>query len=250
MCLSIPWPLEFQVHIYTHTHFLGCLLFESCCFHLEHGCFVVFYGTRALLSTTHAVLVAVLRSRGDKHSALVESLNMHGRAMVFCNGVPSCRSTEHVLREAGFDSVGLHGGIPPKLRSKFYQSFLDGSASVLVCTDIAARGLDFGGEVDTVVNFDTPLDATTYLHRAGRAGRAGARGIVTTLYAKREAARANELRTAVQSGSELVSIDHTLHRAGDVLKNTLKRSSSPKHTKMKLANDPAVPKHVAKVVHR
>ena len=79
----------------------------------------------------------------------------------------------------------------------------------MVCTDLAARGLDFGGgeggKVDHVVNFDFPMNPIDYIHRSGRTARAGATGKVTSLVAKKDKILANEIDTAVKMGQPLDS---------------------------------------------
>jgi membrane protease YdiL (CAAX protease family) len=134
--------------------------------------------------------------------------------LVFCNTVPSARSTAHFLGEQGGLTVAsLHGGIPPRLRQSEYELFLRGGASVLVCTDAAARGLDFpGARSVSVVLFDFPLNAVEYLHRAGRAARAGRDGAVVSLVARRDLV----LATPTASPSTLPQPDRRGGLAGDL----------------------------------
>jgi superfamily II DNA/RNA helicase len=129
------------------------------------------------------------------------------RVLVFCNTVPSARSTAHFLGEQGGLTVAsLHGGIPPKLRQSEYELFLRGGASVLVCTDAAARGLDFPGARVSVVIFDFPLNAVEYLHRAGRAARAGRDGAVVSLVARRDLVLATALEQAARAGADMAAL--------------------------------------------
>lgn len=81
---------------------------------------------------------------------------------------------------AGFDLVALHGKLRPETRDKNFARFLTSTMpTVLLCTDVAARGLDIP-QVDLVVQ-DPPQDPKTYIHRAGRAGRAGRRGLAVVM---------------------------------------------------------------------
>jgi len=73
----------------------------------------------------------------------------------------------------------------------------------MVCTDLAARGLDFPGTVDHVINFDFPLNPIDYLHRTGRTARAGAPGRVTSLIAGRDRVLARRIEWALQHGEPL-----------------------------------------------
>jgi superfamily II DNA/RNA helicase len=109
------------------------------------------------------------------------------RVMVFCNSMASCRAVDHYLSESGLRTVCFHGEVPAPLRkvaiSEFTSPDVAGTAAqpVLVCTDLAARGIDMPAKVDHVVNFDMPSNPTWYLHRSGRTARAGASGMVTSL---------------------------------------------------------------------
>ena len=106
------------------------------------------------------------------------------QTVIFCNTVKSCRAIGHALEEAGFAAVGYHGAMPASLRGANFEAFCNGSARLLICTDLFARGLDLN--VSRVVNFDMPQTLNEYLHRVGRTARAGREGTVLNLYSKRE----------------------------------------------------------------
>lgn len=121
--------------------------------------------------------------------------------MVFCNSIQACRAVDHFLTEAGVATVCFHGDMPIPARKDAIRAFTGvdpdraggvargpdevgpgaGEPPVLVCTDLAARGLDMPVRVQNIVNFDMSLSAKDYLHRAGRTARAGASGTVTSL---------------------------------------------------------------------
>ena len=109
------------------------------------------------------------------------------RVMVFCNSISSCRAVDHHLSEAGTPTVCFHGDMPAPMRKVTIATFTSPSVAespaqpVLVCTDLAARGIDMPARVDHVINFDMPSGPTWYLHRSGRTARAGADGAVTSL---------------------------------------------------------------------
>jgi superfamily II DNA/RNA helicase len=84
------------------------------------------------------------------------------------------------LAERGFPSSPLHGDMPQVAREKALKKFRDGELKVLVCTDVAARGIDVA-DVTHVINYSCPEDDKNYVHRIGRTGRAGATGIAVTL---------------------------------------------------------------------
>ena len=146
----------------------------------------------------------------DKLALLAQVLNgRQGRdsTVVFCNTLASCRACEHHLSELGLDTLCLHGDVPPRERREVISRFRAGDAGLLVCTDLAARGLDFGERpVGHVVMFDFPLNSVDYLHRAGRTARAGASGRVTSLVARRDTVLAGRIEEALRTGATLESL--------------------------------------------
>jgi superfamily II DNA/RNA helicase len=131
------------------------------------------------------------------------SRDSQARTLVFCTTTDSARAVQHVLVEQGFDASCMHSLMPPKRRAEDFHKFLSNATRLLVCTDISARGLDFGGVViDQVINFDFPPTAADYLHRAGRTARAGRAGVVTSFVPQqqRQSARLQrELAKAIQA---------------------------------------------------
>ena len=99
-----------------------------------------------------------------------------------------------MLREHGYQSVSLHGDMAPIARQKGFEQFVSGEATILVCTDLAARGLDIR-TVDHVVLFDFPRNAVDYLHRIGRTGRANESGTATSLITRYDTTLVEELRS-------------------------------------------------------
>src|SRR6266540_2891458 len=102
------------------------------------------------------------------------------------------RRTKRVV-ERGYRAGALHGDLPQVVRERVMRSFRKGKLDVLVCTDVAARGLDIAG-LSHVINYDTPEDERAYVHRIGRTGRAGAAGVAITFVAWNEAATADLIR--------------------------------------------------------
>jgi len=140
----------------------------------------------------------------DKHKELVNVIagSAAVQVLVFCNSAESARATEHYLRERGMATACLHGDIPPKLRKENWDRFTSGGARVLVCTDIAARGLDTLS-VEHVVMLDFALTGVTYIHRAGRTARAGRKGRVTALVNRRERPLATVVEHLVKNSAPL-----------------------------------------------
>jgi ATP-dependent RNA helicase DeaD len=110
------------------------------------------------------------------------------RAIVFCNtkiGVDEC--TEKML-DIGYVADKLHGDIAQAQRERVLARFRSGDVSLLVATDVAARGLDVD-DVDVVFNYDLPYEAEDYVHRIGRTGRAGRGGTAISFVTQRESRR-------------------------------------------------------------
>lgn len=95
-----------------------------------------------------------------------------GAAVVFCNKSATVNWLGYSLEEMGVQHLRLQGEMPAAVRAGIFRSFQKGTVDVLVCTDIASRGLDTS-RVRLVVNYDCPESHTDYIHRAGRVGRAG-----------------------------------------------------------------------------
>ncbi|MFO1339218.1 MAG: ATP-dependent RNA helicase DbpA [Burkholderiaceae bacterium] len=100
--------------------------------------------------------------------------------LAFCNTKAQCRDLVHVLRAQGFAALELHGDLDQRERDQVLVRFANRSLSVLVATDIAARGLDIA-QLEAVVNVDVSPDPATHTHRIGRTGRADAEGWAFTL---------------------------------------------------------------------
>jgi superfamily II DNA/RNA helicase len=115
------------------------------------------------------------------------------RVAVFRRTKRGVERTIQGLLERGYRAGALHGDLPQVVRERVMGSFRKGKLDVLVCTDVAARGLDIAG-LSHVVNYDTPEDERAYVHRIGRTGRAGAAGVAITFVAWNEAATADLIR--------------------------------------------------------
>lgn len=111
-------------------------------------------------------------------------------AVVFCNTRQDVRGVTQELVDREFSVLALHGELDQREREEMLVRFANRSCSVLVASDVAARGLDIQ-ELPMVINFDIASDADTHLHRIGRTGRAGRRGIALSLCTPREITRAN-----------------------------------------------------------
>jgi ATP-dependent RNA helicase DeaD len=125
--------------------------------------------------------------RADKPFALGRILDIESpqSALVFCRTRTEVDQLTETMNGRGYRAEALHGGMDQSQRDRVMSRLRDGTAELLVATDVAARGLD----VDTlthVVNYDVPSAAESYVHRIGRVGRAGRRGVAITLAEPRE----------------------------------------------------------------
>jgi len=98
------------------------------------------------------------------------------QVVIFVNGVRRARELDKLLIECNFPSMVIYGGMEQQERLDRYNKFKDYKARILVSTDIFGRGVDFE-RVNIVINYDMPDKADQYLHRVGRSGRFGTKGL-------------------------------------------------------------------------
>ncbi len=102
-------------------------------------------------------------------------------SLVFCNTRRECQDVADALHDAGFSVLALHGDLEQRDRDQTLIRFANRSLSVLVATDVAARGLDIAA-LDLVINYQLAHDVETHTHRIGRTGRAGQQGLACSLF--------------------------------------------------------------------
>lgn len=106
-------------------------------------------------------------------------------AIIFCRTKRRVSKLNEALQQAGYDCDELHGDLSQGKREAVMKRFREAKLQLLVATDVAARGLDVEG-VTHIFNYDMPLDADSYIHRIGRTGRAGGKGLAVTFASPRE----------------------------------------------------------------
>jgi len=153
-----------------------------------------------------SLLVDVISSRQNNNN------NDEAKTIIFCNTAASVRAVQYALGEARIgDTLAYHGELNSKIRNENLQAFRGKKTddatikneNVLVCTDLAARGLDVPA-VDHVIMFDFPLNSLDYLHRSGRTARGTTgKGRVTALVAKRDKVLAIAIENAILRGDAL-----------------------------------------------
>jgi superfamily II DNA/RNA helicase len=138
-----------------------------------------------------------------KLSALIAELRREdGLTLVFVRTKRGADRLVKRLGRAGVDAVAIHGDRSQGQRTRALQSFQTGQVRTLVATDVAARGIDIDG-VAHVINFDPPADREGYVHRVGRTGRAGRRGIGTTFVGAEHERDVSRIATALDLHDEL-----------------------------------------------
>ncbi len=117
----------------------------------------------------------------DKPEIVSRVLQSDGRdrMMIFCRTKRSAQRLSEDLAERGFAAAPIHGDLNQLARERALKKFRAGTIDVLVATDVAARGIDVTG-VSHVINYECPDDELAYVHRIGRTGRAGAKGVAIT----------------------------------------------------------------------
>lgn len=150
--------------------------------------------------------------RPDKRAVVSEIAARQGRTLLFVRTQHGADKLARKLREIGIGAVALHGGKAQNQRTRMLAAFADGTAPVLVATDVAARGLHID-DISLVVHVDPPADPKDYLHRTGRTARAGASGTVVTIVTpddREEAARLAERASVTLTDVEVRPGDRRL----------------------------------------
>jgi ATP-independent RNA helicase DbpA len=116
-------------------------------------------------------------------------------ALVFCNTKVECQEVADALIKQGFSALAIHGDLEQRERDQVLVRFANKSVSVLVGTDVAARGLDIK-ELSAVINYELPRDPEIHIHRIGRTGRAGEQGLALSLATAQETRRVQAIEDA------------------------------------------------------
>ena len=133
------------------------------------------------------------------------------QSIIFCSSAPRVELlARKITTELGVSAFFLHSRMPQEHRNQVFHDFRSGSARNLVTTDLLTRGIDVAA-VNVVVNFDFPKNAETYLHRIGRSGRFGHRGIAISFVTYEDRHRLFEIEAAL--GTEIQPMPTTVDRA-------------------------------------
>ena len=152
-------------------------------------------------------------SDDDKRRAIHRVLKDRGvrQAFIFVNSKLGCARLARSLEREGLKTAALHGDKSQDERLKALDAFKKGEVDLLVCTDVAARGLDIK-DVPAVFNFDVPFNAEDYVHRIGRTGRAGASGLAVTLVSSSDARLVGDIEKLIKKKIDLEPIEFEAER--------------------------------------
>lgn len=134
-------------------------------------------------SHTHIQQRLFICGKSDKLESLQRLLANHSveSAVIFCNTIKVVKEVCDYCWQIGLSAKALHGDLEQRDRDQVLVQFSNRSCSILVATDVAARGLDIE-DLPVVINFDLPRDPEIYIHRIGRTGRAGKEGLALSLF--------------------------------------------------------------------
>lgn len=144
------------------------------------------------------------RERDDAVFRVLEAQELD-KVVIFCRTKSEVDRLTTLMMGRGFLAKALHGDMEQRQREAVTSSFKKGEINVLVATDVAARGLDVKG-VSHVINFHIPFGPDSYVHRIGRTGRAGEKGVAITLVSPRECRELRRIKTVVGSEMEFFKL--------------------------------------------
>merc|ERR1712100_932301 len=118
------------------------------------------------------------KTKNRKLNDLLDALEFN-QVVIFVKSVQRAVALDELLQECSFPSISIHSGLKQEERIARYKAFKDFQKRIMVSTDLFGRGIDIE-RVNIVVNYDMPEDSDSYLHRVGRAGRFGTKGLALT----------------------------------------------------------------------
>jgi ATP-dependent RNA helicase DeaD len=142
---------------------------------------------------------AVETTDREKQATLVKLLEVTQPylSIIFCRTKVRAKTLNEALQEMGYASDELHGDLSQAKREKVMKQFRDARLQLLIATDVAARGLDVEG-VTHIFNYDIPQDVDSYIHRIGRTGRAGEKGLAITLFASKDRRELADIENGIE----------------------------------------------------
>ncbi len=169
-----------------------------------------------------------------KKDLLIRILDLHDfrSSIIFCNTKSMVDELVLFLQKNKYLVDGLHGDLKQMVRDRVMTAFRNNSINILVATDVAARGIDVSG-IDSVINYDIPLENELYVHRIGRTGRAGCDGLSITFASPREHYKVKEIEKFTNSTMHLSAVP----TVEDIQKNYLNKVSKTILSKINVDKD-------------
>jgi superfamily II DNA/RNA helicase len=149
--------------------------------------------------------VAFLLEQRDKQEVLIELAAGPGKKLVFARTRAFAEQLADLLDDAGIRAESIHGDLNQARRTRALEKFTSGRVSVLVATDVAARGIHVD-DIELVIQADAPDEYKAYLHRSGRTGRAGKEGTVVTLVPRNRRRKTEDLLARAEITPEWISV--------------------------------------------
>lgn len=175
---------------------------------------------------------------GEKTDVLCRLLDYHNpkRALIFCKTKRGADALAGTLKGRGYPAEPLHGDLSQGQRNAAMAQFRHGKAHILIATDVAARGLDVD-DVETVFNYDIPMEEEHYVHRIGRTGRAGKEGKAFTFVVGKEIYKLMKIeehcRTEIKKGILPSATQVTKMKSDKILHNALRMQKKNDLSSMK-----------------
>jgi len=165
---------------------------------------------------TQTIEVIEDRARENRLREILRSRqNKKQRILVFALYKKEAERLEYSLKREGFDVCSIHGNKHQAARTQALSEFKDGTCQLMVATDVAARGLDIP-DVELVINYTFPLTIEDYVHRIGRTGRAGKKGLSITFFQPSDKSHAGELQQVMKQAGQ--TPPETLMKFGSTIK--------------------------------
>ncbi len=157
-------------------------------------------------------IVYELESHKEKNKALLKVLGdiQPERAIIFCKTKKTSDDVSSFLQDKGIASLSIHGDLEQNERTATLAMFSNNSLSILVATDVAARGIDIK-ELPLVVNYDITDDPEVYTHRIGRTGRAGNQGVAVTFSVSYEVQKLERIEDSKKKSFKVIKLEDFDH---------------------------------------
>ncbi|CAG8563265.1 5754_t:CDS:2 [Acaulospora morrowiae] len=177
-------------------------------------------GSKELSANNNVTQIVEVVEDKDRDKLLVSLLekyhNRRNRVLVFVLYKKEASRVENMLASKGYEALSIHGDKSQFQRSEALKAFKDGIYPLLIATDVAARGLDIP-DVEYVINYSFPLTIEDYVHRIGRTGRAGNKGVSHTFFTSHDRIHSGELINVLRQANQNVP-DSLLKFGGGVKK--------------------------------